>query len=197
VLVVSARGKRLGVVTLALAAALIPAVVGSGSASVVGDTCTTPVFQDGLDVVFGRASSQAAADKITQRAEGAGFHDVRTVRDTCGVWKSAYRGLNSFDTAVGLQAEARLVRLYPTIECVRAQEIGQLQAIFGTRRTLSDLQTVIAQANSFGYVGLKTKTAPCGGYQAYVAGFKSRAEADDFAQVASQRTGLKVFIIKA
>ena len=57
--------------------------------------------------------------------------------------------------------------------------------------------TVIAQAGSFGYVGLKTKTGPCGGYQAYVAGFKSRADADDFAQTASQRTGLKVVVVKA
>ena len=41
------------------------------------------------------------------------------------------------------------------------------------------------------------KTAPCGGYQAFVAGFKSRAEAEDFAQTASQRTGLKVVVFKA
>ena len=194
---VSAGGKRLGVVTLALAAALIPVVVGSGSAGVLQDSCTTPVFQNGLDVVFGRASSQAAADKITKRAETVGFQGVKTVRDTCRLWKSAFRGLNSFDTAVSLQTEARTVRLYPTIECVRAQEIGQYQAIFGTRRTLSDLQAVVEQANNFGYVGLKTKTAPCGGYQAYVAGFKSRADTDDFAQTASQRTGLKVVVVKA
>jgi len=194
---VSAGGKRLGIVTLALAAALIPVVVGSGSAGVVQDSCTTPVYQNGLDVVFGRGPTQAAADKITKRAETVGFRGVKTVRDTCKLWKSAFRGLNSFDTAVGLQAEARRVALYPTIECVLAQEIGQFQAVFGTRRTLSDLQTVIEQANNFGYVGLKTKTAPCGGYQAYVAGFKSRADAEDFAQTASQRTGLRVLVIKA
>ncbi|MFY9581017.1 MAG: hypothetical protein WAQ33_17030 [Gaiellaceae bacterium] len=193
----SAGGKRLGIVTLALAAALIAVVVGSGSAGVLQDSCTTPVYQNGLDVVFGRASTQAAAERITKRAETVGFQGVKTVRDTCRLWKSAFRGLNSFDTAVGLQAEARTVRLFPTIECVLAQEIGQFQAIFGTRRTLSDLQALVEQANSFGYVGLKTKTAPCGGYQAYVAGFKSRPDAEDFAQTASQRTGLKVVVIKA
>ena len=122
---------------------------------------------------------------------------MKTVRETCRVWKSAFRGLNSYDVAVGLQAEARRVHLFPTVECAIAQEIGQFQAIFGTRRTLADLQTVITQANNAGYVGLKTKTAPCGGYQAYVAGFASRPDADHFAETASQRTGLKVVVIKA
>jgi hypothetical protein len=194
---VSTGGKRLGVVALAVAALASPAVVGPGSASVLQDACTTPVFQDGIDVVFGRANTQAAAERITRRATTAGFQGVKTVRDTCRVWKSALRGLNSYDTAVGVQAEARRVQLVPTVECVRAQEIGQYQAIFGTRRTLGELQAVIAKAGDFGYVGLKTKTAPCGGYQAYVSGFKTRADAEAFAQTASQRTGLKVIVIKA
>ena len=190
-------GKRLGVAALAVIAFASPAVVGSGSAGVLQDACTTPVFQDGIDVVFGRATTQAAADRITQRTSVVGFRDVRTVRETCRLWKSALRGINSYETAVGLQTEARRVRMFPTIECVRAQEIGQYQAIFGTRRTTDELQNVISKARDFGYVGLKTKTAPCGGYQAYVSGFKTRADAEAFAQTASQRTGLKVFVIKA
>ena len=193
----STGGKRLGVVTLALAAVLIPVVAGSSSAGVRQDACTTPVYQDGLDIVFGRASTQAAANRITQRALTVGFQGVKTVRETCRVWKSALRGVNSFDVAVGVQSEARRVRLFPTVECMRAQEIGQLQAIFGTRRTTADLQDVIHRAGDFGYVGLKTKTAPCGGYQAFVAGFKTRGEAEGFADEASRRTGLKVAVIKA
>ena len=191
------RGWRLGLAALAVAAVAIPTVAGSGSASVLRDACTTPVFQNGLDVVFGRASTQAAADRITRKATGVGFQGVKTVRDTCRVWKSALRGINSYDVAVGVQSEARRVRLFPTVECERAQEIGQFQAIFGTRRTVADLQSVIDQASSKGYIGIKTKTAPCGGYQAYVTGFSSQAEAQDFALTATQRTGLKVFAIKA
>jgi hypothetical protein len=161
------------------------------------DSCSTPVFQGGLDVVFGRARTQAAADRITQRAQQVGFTAVRTVRDSCAVWMSVLRGLDSWDTAVGVQTEARRVRLLPTVECVKAQEIGQLQAVFATRRTLDDLADVIQRAKSFGYVGLKTKRGPCGGYQAYVAGFKSKGEAEDFAQTARERTGLPVRVIKA
>jgi hypothetical protein len=195
---VTSRGKRVALPAVTLAVAFAAALlVTTGSASVSQDSCTTPSFQNGIDVVFGRAKTQAAADRITQRAQAVGFKDTKTVRDTCAQWKSALRGLDSYDTAVGVQTEARRVKLFPTVECVLQQEIGQLQAIFGTRRTLADLQAVVSQAASFGYVGLKTKRAPCGGYQAYIAGFKSRAEADSFAQTASQRSGLKVFIIKA
>jgi hypothetical protein len=180
-----------------LAIAAIPVVAGSGSAGVLQDSCTTPVYQNGIDVVFGRASTQAAADRITRKATGVGFQGVKTVRDTCKVWKSALRGLNSYDVAVGVQSEARRVRLSPTVECVKSQEIGQFQAVFGTRRTLADLQSVIDQASSKGYTGIRTKTAPCGGYQAYVTGFSSQGEAEGFAAEATQRTGLKVFAIKA
>jgi len=195
---VSSRGKRFALPAVTLAVAFAATLlVTTGSAKIVVDSCTTPSFQNGVDVVFGRAKTEAAADRITRRAQAVGFGDTRTVRDTCAVWKSALRGLDNYDTAVGVQNEARRVRLFPTVECVLQQEIGQLQAIFGTRRTLADLQAVVAQANNFGYVGLKTKRAPCGGYQAYVAGFKSRGEADSFAQTASQRTGLHVIIIKA
>lgn len=194
---VNAREKGLGWLAAIGVVGLIPAVVGSGSASVLRDNCTTPVFQDGLDVVFGRASSQTAAKTITQDAEAAGFEGLKTVQENCGVWESVLRGVNSFDVALNVQSEARHVRLYPTIECMTANQIGQLQAIFGTTSTLAELRTVIATANSVGYVGLKTKTAPCGGYEAFVAGFNSRAEADSFAKEASQRTGLNVTVIKA
>jgi hypothetical protein len=178
-----------------LVAALILAAGVSGAPR--QQACETPVFENGLDLVFGRAKSQAAADKIAQQAVGVGFKGVKTVRESCTVWKAVLRGLDSFSIAVGVQAEARTVRKFPTIECVTAQETGQLQAIFGTLPTIGELNAVIARANSFGYVGLKVKRAPCGGYQAYVAGFTDKAQAFAFAQTASERTGLNVTVIKA
>jgi hypothetical protein len=193
---VGRAGKRTGIGAVVLAIVLLPPLVGPGSAG-LRDNCTTPVFENGLDAVFGRTASQAAADVVTNRADTLGFKGLKTVRESCGIWESVLRGLSSFDVAVDLQNEARRVGLDPTIECVTAQQIDQLQAIFGTRPTLEELQFVIDRAKSFGYVGLKTKTAPCGGYQAYVAGFDSRAEADSFAEVATERTGLQVTIIRA
>ena len=183
----------------ALAAALTLLVCGLSSAATAARSqgCETPAFQNGLDVVFGRAKTRAGADAITARAQRSGFRGVTTLQESCNVWKSAFRGLDSFQTAVALQTEARRAKLKPTIECVKAQQIGQLQAIFGTRATAGELDDVIQRARSFGYVGLKTKRAPCGGYQAYVAGFRDRGQAEDFAQTARQRTGLPVSIILA
>jgi len=180
-----------------LASALILAAGVSGAPAKQQQGCETPVYENGLDLVFGRARSRAAADKIAQQAVTVGFKGVKTVQESCTRWKAVLRGLDSFSTAVGVQAEARTVHLFPTIECVTSQQTGQLQAIFGTLPTISELNVVIARANSFGYVGLKIKRAPCGGYQAYVAGFSDKAQALEFAQTARERSGLRVTIIKA
>jgi hypothetical protein len=191
---------RWTILTVGAAASVAVLMLASGVAGAPTQAqqgCETPVYQNGLDVVFGRATTQAAAEHRTNEVLRIGFKGVKTVRESCAVWKSALRGIDSFSVAVGVQAEARRATYYPTIECVLAQEIGQFQAIFGTRNTVDELQSVIDTANRFGYVGLKTKRAPCGGYQAYVAGFTSKGQALDFAQTASQRTGLKVVVIKA
>ena len=181
-----------------LAAAATLLVTGlSSSATAARGACQTPAFENGVDVVFGRARTQAGANAITARAQHIGFNAAKTVQESCNVWKSVLRGLDSFQTAVAVQTEARRGRMFPTVECVTAQQIGQVQAVFGTRPTTGELDDVIQRARSFGYVGLKTKRAPCGGYQAYVAGFSSRAQADEFAQTARQRTGLPVSVIVA
>jgi hypothetical protein len=190
-------GRAPSLVFLAVAAALaLAAGVSAGSAR-LQQGCETPVFKNGLDVNFGRYTTKAGADRRTSEVKRLGFSSVQTVQETCNVWESVLRGLESYSTAVGVQSEARRVKYSPTIECMVAQEIGQLQAIFGTRATMDELASVISTAARFGYVGLKTKPAPCGGYQAYVAGFTSKAQATDFARTASERSGLDVVVIKA
>jgi hypothetical protein len=191
------RKAILPLALLLLAAALVLAAGVSGAPAKQQQGCETPVYENGLDLVFGRAKSQTAADKIAQQSVAVGFKGVKTVRESCTVWKAVLRGLDSFPTAVEVQAEARTVHRFPTIECMTAQQTGQLQAIFGTLPTIAELNVVIARANSFGYVGLKIKRAPCGGYQAYVAGFSDKAQALEFAQTARERSGLPVTIIKA
>jgi hypothetical protein len=180
-----------------VAAVLALAAGASAGSAQVQQGCETPVYKNGLDVVFGRYSTKAGADRRTAEVKRLGFANVQTAQESCKVWKSALRGIESYSSAVGVQSEARRVKYYPTIECMVAQEIGQIQAIFGTRATMDELAGVISTAAKYGYVGLKTKPAPCGGYQAYVAGFTSRAQAGDFAKTASERSGLDVFVIKA
>jgi hypothetical protein len=191
------RKAILPLALLLLAAALVLAAGVSGAPAKQQQGCETPVYENGLDLVFGRAKSQTAADKIAQQSVAVGFKGVKTVRESCTVWKAVLRGLDSFPTAVEVQAEARTVHRFPTIECMTAQQTGQLQAIFGTLPTIAELNVVIARANSVGYIGLKIKRAPCGGYQAYVAGFSDKAQALEFAQTARERSGLPVTIIKA
>jgi hypothetical protein len=180
-----------------VAAVLALAAGASAGSAQVQQGCETPVYKNGLDVVFGRYSTKAGADRRTAEVKRLGFANVQTAQESCKVWKSALRGIESYSSAVGVQSEARRVKYYPTIECMVAQEIGQIQAIFGTRATMDELAGVISTAAKYGYVGLKTKPAPCGGYQAYVAGFTSKAQATDFAKTASERSGLDVFVIKA
>lgn len=183
---------------LSLGAAAVVLVAGlSASATAARRACATPVYVNGLDVVFGRANTQPKANAITARAQHVGFDAVKTVQESCNVWAAVLRGLDSYQTAVAVQTEARRARMSPTVECVTAEQIGQLQAVFGTRATPGELDNVIQRARSFGYVGLKTKRAPCGGYQAYVAGFSDRGQADAFAQTARERTGLPVSVIVA
>jgi hypothetical protein len=186
------------VVALAATLALLTLAGGvAGATNKRAQQCETPVFQNGLELVFGRTKTRAAADRLTAAVIRVGFKQAVTVQESCNVWKAVLRGLDSFQIAVAVQSEARRGRLSPTVECVTADQIGQVQAVFATRATLGDLDDVIQRARSFGYVGLKTKRAPCGGYQAYVAGFSDRAQADDFAQTARQRTGLPVSVIVA
>ena len=49
------------------------------------------MYENGLDLVFGRAKSQAAADKIAQLAVTVGFKGVKTVQESCTVWKAVLR----------------------------------------------------------------------------------------------------------
>jgi hypothetical protein len=189
--------RTTGVMVGLLAAALLLAAGVSAGSARVQQGCETPVYKNGLDVVFGRYPTKAGADRRSNEVHRLGFKGVKSVQETCKVWASVLRGVESYSAAVGVQSEARRLSYYPTIECVLAQEIGQIQAIFGTRPTMDALAGVISTATRYGYEGIKTKTAPCGGYQAYVAGFTSKAQADDFARTASERTGLRVVVIKA
>jgi hypothetical protein len=189
--------RPLLVVAAAATLAVLASAGGVSGATNRAQQCEAPVFQNGLELVFGRAKTRAAADRLTAAVLRSGFRQTQTVQESCTVWKTVLRGIDSYDAAVGVQAEARTVKYSPTIECLLAQEIGQTQAIFGTRATMSELADVVQRANSFGYVGLKTKHAPCGGYQAYIAGFQSSAQAEDYARTATQRTGLHVVVIKA
>ena len=69
-------------IAIALVAAALVLVSGlSGSATAARHACATQVYQNGLDVVFGRANTQAKADAITARAQRVGFSPSNRKRD--------------------------------------------------------------------------------------------------------------------
>jgi hypothetical protein len=177
---------RLIAVTVGLASLVAIALPGVGSsAKRPKQACAREEFISGLEVVFGRFNTQAKAETFRRRVLAVGFQNANIIPG-CD-FRVVVRGMDTFDVAVELQAEARRVKLTPTIECIKAKELGRIEAIFGHGRDRGAAQAIVNRADDFGYVGLKLRQDPCGGYEVYLAGFKDRAEAEVFKAQAKDR----------
>jgi hypothetical protein len=162
-------------------AVLIPGVGASGAGPKrPKDQCTTLVFQNELQAVFGRVKTPAAAQVLLGKVRRVGFQNADIIRSACGEYKVFQRGIETWEVGVDLQDEARRVGFSITLECVRGKGAGDIQAILGTRATSADVQTLAARARDRGITSLKIRPAPCGGFQAYVTGFRTRAQAEEF-----------------
>jgi hypothetical protein len=181
------QGARLIAVTVGLAA-LVAAVlpgVGASSATSGAQSCARDEFVSGLEVVLGHAKTEAAADGLRRIAVVKGFQNASIIPG-CD-FRVVVRGFETFDQAVIVQTEARSVKLNGTIECIKAKEIGRIEAIFGHGRDRAEADAIISRAASFGYIGLNLRPDPCGGFEAYLAGFRDRAEAELFQAQAKDR----------
>jgi hypothetical protein len=172
-------------VTVGLAAFVAAALPGVGS-SAKTQACAREEFVSGLEVVFGHAKTEAAAEALQRLAVLRGFKNANIIPG-CD-FRVVVRGFETFDQAVGVQTEARSVK-FPnaTIECIKAKQLGRFEAIFGHGRDGAAAQAIVDRAASFGYVGVKLRSDPCGGFEAYLAGFKDRAEAEVFKAQAKDR----------
>jgi hypothetical protein len=155
------------------------------SAKRPNQACAREEFVSGLEVVFGHATTQAKAEALRQKVLGGGFKNANIIPG-CD-FRVVVRGIETFDIAVALQSEARRVKFNATIECIKAKELGRIEAIFGHGRDRAAAQAIVDRAADFGYVGLKLRPDPCGGYEAYLAGFRDRAEAEVFKAQAKDR----------
>jgi hypothetical protein len=173
---------------LALMAVVAPTV---GAAKRPGQSCAREEFVSGLEVVFGHFNTQARAETFRRSVIARGFQNANIIPG-CD-FRVVVRGFETFDQAVGVQAEARSVRINATIECIKAKELGRIEAIFGHGRDRAAAQAIVSRAASFGYVGLKLRPDPCGGFEVYLAGFKDRAEAEVFKAQAKDR-GINVVL---
>lgn len=179
--------------TTALVAAALPSagLSVSGGKSARAD-CGRVEFVNGPEVVFGREKTQKAATALQARVIGRGFANANIIPG-CAGFRVVVRGIDTFDVAVELQAEARKEEFPATIECIKAKGFGVLQAIFGHRRDRAGAQELVAAAARSGMPGLKLQPDPCGGFQVFLSGFKNRAEAEDFRDNA-RRAGFNVVL---
>jgi hypothetical protein len=179
--------QRVRLIAVAVGLASLIAVVapGVGSAKQPKQSCAREEFVSGLEVVFGRFNTQAKAETLRRTVLARGFENANIIPG-CD-YRVVVRGFETFDQAVGVQNEARSVKMNATVECIKAKEIGRIEAIFGHGRDRTAAQAIVNHAADFGYVGLKLRPDPCGGFEVYLAGFKDLAEAQVFKAQAKDR----------
>lgn len=149
------------------------------SACLLGDV-------SGLEAVFGRTKTQAQAETLQRRVQGRGFLNTQILSD-CPGFKLVLHGIETFDVGVAFQAEARQEGFNVTLECIKGQPIGRLEAIFGHGIDRNAANAIVNRAAAAGFPGLKLRNDPCGGFEVYVAGFKTAAEAQTFKDNAKAR----------
>ncbi len=168
-----------------LLGALSPSV--ASSAKKAAEDCGRVEFASGLEVVFGpRFSTQPKAEAHRREIMGRGFQNANIIPG-CDGFRVVVRGMETWDVAVELQSEARKEQFPASIECIKGKELGRLEAIFGHGRDRAAAQAIVNRAAASGYLGLKLRPDPCGGFEVFLAGFKDRAEADVFQAQAKDR----------
>ncbi len=161
--------------------AVVPGI-GSSSSGASKQTCGRVEFVSQLEAVFGRFKTLAQANAYRAKLVSAGFTNADVIPDCPSGYKVSLRGMESFDTAVALQDEARRVNYHPTIECIQGKDdVGELEAVFGHRPTRSEASDLATRMAALGFVGAKLESDPCGGFEVMIKGFTDRAQADDFA----------------
>jgi hypothetical protein len=173
---------RLLVAVLAVAAvgtAAMPAAGSSAPPKRLAD-CGRVEFTSGLEAVFGRFKTQATAQRFRTSIVRLGFQNASIIPG-CDGFRVVVRGIENYDIGVELQSEARLVKLTPTLECIKGKDdVGELEVVFGHRRTRLEAQQLVARAASVGFTGLQLEADPCGGFEVMFNGFTSQAQAEEF-----------------
>jgi hypothetical protein len=182
--------------TVALAAVAAPGIGASGgSGKQPEQECGRTENVSGLEVVFGRFPTEAAANSFRGTVTARGFQNANVIQG-CDGFRVVIRGMEDFDTAVGLQTEARKSKFAATIECIKGKEdVGDLEVVFGHRRTRADARELVGRAAQSGFNGLQLEPDPCGGFEARIRGFSSRSEAEDYVAQA-RRAGFADAVIE-
>jgi hypothetical protein len=155
----------------------------SGSAQ---QACGRVEFLSGLEAVFGRRKTHQQALAFRAQVTGRGFVNANII-EGCDGFRVVVRGVDTFDVGVDLQNEARREGFAVTLECIQAKPLGRLEAIFGHGRDRPAGAAIVSRADAAGFPGVKLRSDPCGGFEAYLAGFEDQREAEAFVVQAKSR----------
>jgi hypothetical protein len=149
--------------------------------------CPRVEFVSGLEAVFGRRRTNAQALTLQRQVLGRGFLNANIIQGCGNEFRVVVRGIETFDIGVDLQSEARREGFAVTLECIKAKELGRLEAIFGHGRDRAAANAIVNRAAAAGFPGLKLRNDPCGGFEVFLAGFKDQREAETFRDQARAR----------
>jgi hypothetical protein len=148
--------------------------------------CGRQEFVSGLEAVFGRRRTNAQAVTLQRQVLSRGFLNANII-EGCHDFRVVVRGIETFQIGVDLQSEARREGFPVTLECIKAKELGRIEAIFGHGRDRAAANTIVNRAHAAGFPGLKVRSDPCGGFEVFLAGFKDQREAEEFRDQARAR----------
>ena len=170
-------------------AASVPSLGLSGSTPgvvAVQQACGRVEFISGLEAVFGRRKTHQQALTFRNQVSSRGFVNANVI-EGCDGFRVVVRGIDTFDVGVDLQNEARREGFAVTLECIQAKPLGRLEAIFGHGRDRPTATAIVNRADAAGFTGVKLRNDPCGGFEAYLAGFEDQREAEAFVAQAKTR----------
>jgi hypothetical protein len=156
------------------------------SAVKAADACGRIEFLSGLEAVFGRFKTHQQALTFRTKVTARGFVNANII-EGCSEFRVVLRGIDTFDVGVDLQDEARREGFAVTIECIQAKPLGRWEAILGHGRDRVTANNIVTRAANAGFPGVKLRNDPCGGFEAYLAGFADQAHAQSFVDTAKSR----------
>lgn len=174
-----------GVLKAAVAVGAVALVALSGTSSASpgkGQACGgLPAYTTGPEVVFGRPTTLAAAQKLQAQVVAQGF-TFTSIEVGCNEFRVVIRGYDTFAIAVAIQEEARKSTFHPTIECYQAPDKnGELEVAMGHEPNIDSANALVSLAASRGLVNAQLEADPCGGYEVMMKGFSDREQALAFA----------------
>jgi hypothetical protein len=175
--------KVVRIAAVAVGAVALVAFSGTSSASQKSTQACggLPAYTTGPEVVFGRPTTLAAAQKLQAQVVAQGF-TFTSIEVGCNEFRVVIRGYDTFATAVAIQEEARKSTFHPTVECYQAPDKnGELEVAMGHEPDLDSANALVALAASRGLVNAQLESDPCGGYEVMMKGFTDRAQASAFA----------------